>query len=157
MQLAAAVVPDAARAQPAVTEGDTAIRPFRVEIPDAALADLRRRLAATRWPDREIVADQSQGVQLAALQRLVRYWETGRSATASFKNPPPHMMLPAAYTVFPDELFPAPRHWVKHAYHHLEYFNEAPKGGHFAAWEEPEIFSQEMRAAFASLRNGSSS
>jgi len=76
LSLAAAVVPDAARAQPAVTEGDTAIRPFRVEIPDAALADLRRRLAATRWPDREIVADQSQGVQLAALQRLVRYWET---------------------------------------------------------------------------------
>ena len=85
------------------------------------------------------------------------YWETGRAATASFKNPPPHMMLPAAYTVFPDELFQAPRHWVKHAYHHLEYYNEAPKGGHFAAWEEPEIFSQEMRAAFASLRNGRSS
>jgi len=84
------------------------------------------------------------------------YWETGRAATASFKNPPPHMMLPAAYTVFPDELFQAPRHWVKHAYHHLEYFNEAPKGGHFAAWEEPEIFSQEMRGAFASLRNGGS-
>jgi pimeloyl-ACP methyl ester carboxylesterase len=85
------------------------------------------------------------------------YWETGRAATASFKNPPPHMMLPAAYTVFPDELFQAPRHWVKHAYHHLEYYNEAPKGGHFAAWEEPEIFSQEMRAAFAPLRNGRSS
>jgi pimeloyl-ACP methyl ester carboxylesterase len=42
---------------------------------------------------------------------------------------------------------------VKHSYHNLVYYNEAPKGGHFAAWEEPEIFSQEMRAAFASLRN----
>jgi pimeloyl-ACP methyl ester carboxylesterase len=55
--------------------GDTAIRPFRVHIPDSALADLRRRLAATRWPARETVADASQGVQLARLQPLVRYWE----------------------------------------------------------------------------------
>jgi pimeloyl-ACP methyl ester carboxylesterase len=84
------------------------------------------------------------------------YWETSKAATASFKNPPPHMRLPAAYTVFPDELFQAPRHWVKHAYHKLDYYNEAPKGGHFAAWEEPEIFAGEMRAAFKSLRNGRS-
>jgi pimeloyl-ACP methyl ester carboxylesterase len=80
------------------------------------------------------------------------YWETGRAAKASFKNPPPHVKLPVAYTVFPDELFQAPRHWVKHAYHNLVYYNQATKGGHFAAWEEPQIFAQEMRAAFASLR-----
>ncbi len=86
----------------------------------------------------------------ASTSRL--YWETGRAATASFKNPPPHMRLPAGYTVFPDELFQAPRHWVKHAYHHLTYFNEAPRGGHFAAWEEPQIFTEELRAAFRSLR-----
>ncbi len=55
--------------------GDSAIRPFRVHIPEAALADLRRRLAATRWPARETVADASQGVPLAKLQLLVRYWE----------------------------------------------------------------------------------
>jgi pimeloyl-ACP methyl ester carboxylesterase len=85
------------------------------------------------------------------------YWETGRAAKASFKNPPPHVRLPVAYTVFPDELFQAPHHWVKHAYHNLVYYNEAPKGGHFAAWEEPDIFSQEMRAAFASIRSGGSS
>jgi pimeloyl-ACP methyl ester carboxylesterase len=91
----------------------------------------------------------------ASTSRL--YWETDRAAAASLKNPPPHVKLPVAYTVFPDELFQAPRHWVKHAYHNLVYYNEAPKGGHFAAWEEPEIFSKEMRAAFASLRNGSSS
>jgi pimeloyl-ACP methyl ester carboxylesterase len=87
----------------------------------------------------------------ASTSRL--YWETGRGAKAAFKDPPPHVKLPVAYTVFPDELFQAPRHWVKHSYHNLVYYNEAPKGGHFAAWEEPEIFSQEMRAAFASLRN----
>jgi pimeloyl-ACP methyl ester carboxylesterase len=91
----------------------------------------------------------------ASTSRL--YWETGRAAQASFKNPPPHVKLPVAYTVFPDELFQAPRHWVKHAYHNLIYFNEAEKGGHFAAWEEPELFSAELRAAFKSLRNGRSS
>src|SRR5918998_4589884 len=53
-----------------------AIRPFRVRVPDADLVDLRRRLAATRWPDKETVPDQSQGVQLAKLQKLVRYWAT---------------------------------------------------------------------------------
>jgi pimeloyl-ACP methyl ester carboxylesterase len=53
-----------------------AIRPFRINIPEEALGDLRRRLAATRWPDRETVTDQSQGMQLATLQRLVRYWQT---------------------------------------------------------------------------------
>jgi pimeloyl-ACP methyl ester carboxylesterase len=86
----------------------------------------------------------------ASTSRL--YWETGAAAKASFKNPPPHVKLPVAYTVFPDELFQAPRHWVKHAYHNLVYFNEAEKGGHFAAWEEPELFATEMRAAFKSLR-----
>jgi pimeloyl-ACP methyl ester carboxylesterase len=91
----------------------------------------------------------------ASTSRL--YWETNRAAAASFKDPPPHVRLPVAYTVFPDELFQAPRHWVKHAYHNLIYFNEAEKGGHFAAWEEPEIFAGELRAAFRSLRNGSRS
>jgi len=86
----------------------------------------------------------------ASTSRL--YWETGRGAKAAFKDPPPHVKLPVGYTVFPDELFQAPRHWVKHAYHNLTYFNEAARGGHFAAWEEPEIFSQELRAAFTSLR-----
>ena len=80
------------------------------------------------------------------------YWETGRAAKASLKDPPPHVKLPVAYTVFPDELFQAPRHWVKHAYHNLIYFNEAEKGGHFAAWEEPQLFAEEVRAAFRSLR-----
>ncbi len=54
----------------------TAIRPFRVNVPDADVADLRRRLAATRWPTKELVEDRSQGVQLATLKELVRYWAT---------------------------------------------------------------------------------
>jgi pimeloyl-ACP methyl ester carboxylesterase len=67
-----------ARSAPASREvaGDEAIRPFRVRVPDADIADLRRRIAATRWPDKETVADQSQGAQLAKLRELVRYWGT---------------------------------------------------------------------------------
>lgn len=60
-------------------QGTTAesIRPFKVNIPEQALADLRRRIQATRWPDRETVGDSSQGVQLAKLQELVQYWGSG--------------------------------------------------------------------------------
>ena len=60
--------------QPATT--DPAIRPFRVDVPDEDLAGLRRRLAVTRWPSQELVADRSQGVQLATIQELSRYWAT---------------------------------------------------------------------------------
>ena len=56
---------------------DNSIRPFRVDTPDEALVDLRRRLAATRWPEQETVTDRSQGVQLATMKELVRYWQTG--------------------------------------------------------------------------------
>jgi hypothetical protein len=58
------------------TTEDAEIRPFRVSIPEEELVDLRRRVAATRWPERETVADESQGVQLATMQELVRYWGT---------------------------------------------------------------------------------
>src|SRR5215207_5614393 len=66
-------VPSAAVAAAAETNG-TAIRPFRVNVPEADLAELRRRLAATRWPEKETVADQSQGVPLATVRQLARYW-----------------------------------------------------------------------------------
>jgi len=56
--------------------GADVIKPFRVHFPDEALADLKHRVAATRWPDKEIVTDQSQGVQLATVQKLARYWAT---------------------------------------------------------------------------------
>ncbi|MBW8725917.1 MAG: alpha/beta fold hydrolase [Inquilinus limosus] len=60
--------------------------------------------------------------------------------------------LPAAVTIFPGEIYRAPRSWVERAYHTLIYFNQVDKGGHFAAWEEPELFATEVRAAFRSLR-----
>ena len=53
-----------------------AVRPFRINVPDEALVDLRRRIAATRWPDKETVSDRSQGAQLEKIQALVRYWGT---------------------------------------------------------------------------------
>ena len=60
--------------------------------------------------------------------------------------------LPAAVTVFPEEYVQAPRSWTERAYHNLIYFNEAATGGQFAAWERPQLFSAELRAAFRSLR-----
>ena len=59
-----------------VTTEATAIRPFHVEVPEEQLADLRRRIEATRWPSKELVDDRSQGVQLATMQALARYWTT---------------------------------------------------------------------------------
>ena len=76
------------------TPGTSEVRPFHVNVPDAVLVDLRRRIAATRWPDRETVTDRSQGVQLAKFQELVRYWGTGydwRKAEAKL-NALPHFM-----------------------------------------------------------------
>ena len=80
------------------------------------------------------------------------YWESGRAAALAAGQPPPEVSLPVGFTTFPDEIFRAPRSWAEKGYPNLTYFNEAEKGGHFAAWEEPEIFSNEVRAAFRSLR-----
>ncbi|MGE0006277.1 MAG: epoxide hydrolase family protein [Parvibaculaceae bacterium] len=60
--------------------------------------------------------------------------------------------LPVAVTVFPGEIYRAPRTWAERCYHNLVYFHEAGNGGHFAAWEQPQLFTQEVRAAFRSLR-----
>jgi pimeloyl-ACP methyl ester carboxylesterase len=68
--------PSKTRVSPIDTTENTAIRPFKIDIPDEALIDLRRRVAGTRWPDRETVEDRSQGVQLAKFQEVVRYWGT---------------------------------------------------------------------------------
>jgi pimeloyl-ACP methyl ester carboxylesterase len=82
------------------------------------------------------------------------YWENGRAqaAAATTGQVPPDVSVPVGFTTFPGEIFAAPRSWVERAYPKLSYFNEVERGGHFAAWEEPEIFTGEMRAAFRSLR-----
>jgi hypothetical protein len=74
------------------------------------------------------------------------------AALASGQAPPP-VTVPVGFTSFPGEIYGvAPRSWVEIVYPDLAYFNEVDRGGHFAAWEEPELFSEEIRAAFRSLR-----
>ncbi|MER8422796.1 epoxide hydrolase family protein [Mesorhizobium sp. M1403] len=76
------------------------------------------------------------------------YWE---SKLAFFS--PKGVPLPAAVSAFPDEIYMAPRSWTEKAYPKLIYYNRLPKGGHFAAWEQPQVFTNELRAAFGSLRS----
>jgi len=98
------------------------------------------------------VARDAAGNTATSAARL--YWENARSIVAAIASgqKPPELSLPVAFTVFPGEIFQAPRSWADKVYPNLIYFNEADKGGHFAAWEEPELFASEVRAAFRSLR-----
>jgi pimeloyl-ACP methyl ester carboxylesterase len=87
------------------------------------------------------------------------YWEDARALAAALASgqPPPEVTVPVGFTTFPGEIWRSPRSWVEAVYPGLAYFNEAERGGHFAAWEEPELFSEELRTAFRSHRNGDSS
>jgi pimeloyl-ACP methyl ester carboxylesterase len=82
------------------------------------------------------------------------YWEDGRALAAALASgqPPPAVTVPVGFTTFPGEIWASPRSWVEAVYPDLAYFNEVDRGGHFAAWEEPELFSEELRAAFSSVR-----
>ena len=274
----------------------TEVRPFRVEVPEAELTELRRRINATRWPERETVTDDSQGVPLAMMQELARYWGTeydwrkcevklnslphftteidgldihfihvrsqheealplivthgwpgsiieqlssfyakhvayaqimstrpqtlygladspvdlaafmldhgdgtgqpglveqalqGRlasdltrddildnitlywltntgvsSARLYWENKAEFfdakkISIPFAISVFPDELYQAPRSWAERAYpHNLVHYNKVDRGGHFAAWEQPQLLAEELRAGFRPLRDRAAS
>jgi pimeloyl-ACP methyl ester carboxylesterase len=81
------------------------------------------------------------------------YWEAyGPDAPAAGREPLPSPAIPFGFTTFPGEIWRTPRSWVEASYPNVTYFNEVDRGGHFAAWEEPELFSTEIRAAFRSLR-----
>jgi pimeloyl-ACP methyl ester carboxylesterase len=81
------------------------------------------------------------------------YWENGgRGVTSAAAQKTADISLPVAVTVFPDEVYRAPETWVRRAFRNLVYYHEADRGGHFAAWEHPELFAAELRAAFKSLR-----
>jgi len=94
------------------------------------------------------------------LDNITLYWLTGTaisSARLYWENnlaffDPKHLAIPVAVSVFPDEIYAAPRSWTERAYPKLIYFNKLEKGGHFAAWEQPELFVKELRAAFKPLR-----
>ena len=104
-------------------------------------------------PERELTRDDM-------LDDITLYWLTN-SATSSaqlyWENNANNfnavdISIPAAVTVFPGEIYRAPRSWTERSYHNLIYFHEVDKGGHFAAWEQPQLFAEELRAAFRPLR-----
>jgi pimeloyl-ACP methyl ester carboxylesterase len=76
------------------------------------------------------------------------YWENWGTSFFAVRG----VTVPVAVSVFPDELYPAPRSWAERAYPRLVHYNRLPKGGHFAAWEQPKLLAEEMRAGFKSLR-----
>jgi pimeloyl-ACP methyl ester carboxylesterase len=82
------------------------------------------------------------------------YWELGQAQARAHAagQAPPDVLLPVGFTTFPGEVFQAPRSWVELSYPNVTYFNKVDQGGHFAAWEEPELFAAELRAAYRSLR-----
>lgn len=104
-------------------------------------------------PERSLTRDE-------ILDDISLYWLTDSATSAAQIYWEDHsnnfnavdISLPAAVTVFPGEIYQAPRSWTERAYHNLIYFNEVDKGGHFAAWEQPQLFATEVRAAFRSLR-----
>jgi pimeloyl-ACP methyl ester carboxylesterase len=99
------------------------------------------------------------------LDNITLYWLTNTAVSSAriyWENKfaffaPKHVAIPVAVSAFPDEVVQMPRSWAEQAYPKLIYYNKLDKGGHFAAWEQPELFSEEIRAAFSSLRNGRSS
>ena len=104
---------------------------------------------------------QSEGLSRDdVLDNVTLYWVTNTgvsSARLYWENKlnffaPKHVTIPVAVSVFPDELYAAPRSWAEQAYPKLIHYNRLPKGGHFAAWEQPQAFTQELRASFQSLR-----
>lgn len=81
------------------------------------------------------------------------HWENaGRGPTSAADQKSAEISLPVAITVFPDEVYRSPETWARRAYPKLIYFKEVDRGGHFAAWEQPLLFSEELRTAFRSLR-----
>ncbi|MGZ4440566.1 MAG: epoxide hydrolase family protein [Gaiellaceae bacterium] len=80
------------------------------------------------------------------------YWESGQATARAAGQAPPPVTVPVGFTTFPGEIVATPRSWVEQAYPSLTYFNKVDRGGHFAAWEEPELFAGEVRAAFRQLR-----
>jgi pimeloyl-ACP methyl ester carboxylesterase len=82
------------------------------------------------------------------------YWENGArgSVIVAAAQRTAEIALPVAITVFPEDVYRAPDTWARRAYRNLTYFNEVDKGGHFAAWEQPQLFTEELRAAFRPFR-----
>ena len=108
-----------------------------------------------QFPTRDEVLDDFTLYWLAnsAASAARLYWEnSGRGLVVAAAQKTSEISLPVAITVFPEEVYRAPETWARRAHRNLIYFHEVDKGGHFAAWEQPELFAAELRAAFKSLR-----
>jgi pimeloyl-ACP methyl ester carboxylesterase len=108
-----------------------------------------------------VFAGQSEGLTRDdILDNITLYWLTNTaisSARLYWENKlaffaPKNVAIPVAVSIFPDEIYAAPRSWAERAYPKLIHYNKLDKGGHFAAWEQPELFCAEMRTAFKPLR-----
>lgn len=86
-----------------------------------------------------------------AISSAPLYWDNAHHVPGGFFDPR-GIQIPVAVSAFPDELYQAPRSWAERAYPRLIHYNKLPRGGRFAAWKQPDLFVQEMRASFRSLR-----
>jgi pimeloyl-ACP methyl ester carboxylesterase len=108
-----------------------------------------------------VFAGQSEGLSREdILDNVTLYWLTNTAVSSARLYwesklaffAPKGVTIPTAVSVFPDEIYAAPKSWAEQAYPHLIHYNRLPKGGHFAAWEQPHAFTEELRASFRSLR-----
>jgi hypothetical protein len=108
-----------------------------------------------------VFAGQSEGLTRDdVLDNITYYWFTNTAVSSARLYwesklaffAPKGVAVPTAVSAFPDELYQAPKTWTEKAYPKLIYYNKLDKGGHFAAWEQPELFTQELRGAFKSVR-----
>jgi pimeloyl-ACP methyl ester carboxylesterase len=136
------------------------IRPFRIGATETELEDLRRRLLATRWPEPETVDDWSQGVPLGYLKDVIGYWARDydrRSREAQLNRFPQYQTRLADIDIHFIHVRSAHGHALPLLMTHgwpgsIIYWNELPRGGHFAAFEQPELFTDEVRRCFRLIR-----
>src|ERR687897_2531271 len=146
-------------ARSAPERGDAAVQPVREGgdgRPPGPATRPRTRGAIVHSATREAIVDNITLYWLTgtAASAARSYWEDARALAAALASgqAPPAVKVPVGFTTFPGEIWASPRSWVEAVYPGLAYFNEVDRGGHFAAWEEPELFTSEVRAAFRSLR-----
>jgi pimeloyl-ACP methyl ester carboxylesterase len=124
--------------------------------PDYELSDhtAKRRKLSERVLTRDEMLDDITLYWLTntATSAAQLYWENNTNNFNAKEQKTAEILVPVAITVFPGELYQAPRSWAEAAYPTLTYFHEVERGGHFAAWEEPELFAEELRRAFNPLR-----
>jgi epoxide hydrolase len=138
--------------------------PFTYGPSDAEIEDLRDRLRRANWPERETVDDWSQGVPLARDQMLddvSLYWFTATGASSArlywesldrFSSAGGAVDVPAGFTTFPKEIVDMSRRWAENRFSTITYWSEVDRGGHFAAFEQPDLFVDELRRWYRPFR-----